>query len=321
VNVFVTGAGGFLGSHVVERLLTASHTVTAMIRPASTVPGWGDRVKLYRGDLRAPAGLLEALQDIDVIVHLAAGTSGSDDVQFTASVVATEKLLEVVARSNVKRFVHISSLVVYDWTKAQGELNETTALDDNIYDMGGYAIAKLWQERIITRFSEQQGCQTTILRPGFIWGREHANIAGMGRQFGKVFCAISPMTNLPLTHVENCADCIGAVVERAQAAAQTYNVIDTTHATGWTYAGEYLRRTRTKAIRVPIPYWAGKGFANLATWTSRRLFGTRGQLPSFLANRRFEAQFKPLKFSTAKLEGQLKWKAPFDFKTCVQKSY
>jgi 2-alkyl-3-oxoalkanoate reductase len=321
MKVFVTGAGGFLGSHVVERLLAAQHSVTAMIRPASSVPGWAGRVTLYRGDLRAPNGMLEALQDVDVVVHLAAGTSGSDDVQFTASVVGTEKLLEVLSQSKVKRLVHVSSLVVYDWTKARGELTEESAMDDAIYDMGGYAIAKLWQERIITRFSEQHGLQTTILRPGFIWGRDHTNIAGMGRQFGKIFCAISPTTNLPLTHVENCADCIGAVVERPQAEGQIYNVIDTSHATGWQYSGEYLRRTGAKSLRIPIPYWAGKGFANLATWTSRRLFGERGQLPSFLAKRRFEAQFKPLKFSTSKLENQLKWTAPLDFKTCVQKSY
>ncbi len=321
MNVFITGAGGFLGSHVVQRLLAAQHTVTAMVRPASNVPAWGDKVKLYRGDLRAPAGLLEALEGVDVIVHLAAGTSGSDDVQFTASVVATEKLLEVVAKSSVRRFVHVSSLVVYDWSKATGELTETSALDENIYDMGGYAIAKLWQERIIQRFSTAHGCETTILRPGFIWGRDHTNIAGMGRQFGKIFCAISPTTNLPLTHVENCADCIGAVVERAQSAGQTYNVIDTSHATGWRYSGEYLRHTGARALRIPIPYWAGKGFANLASWTSNRLFGPRGQLPSFLAKRRFEAQFKPLKFSTAKLENHLQWHAPLDFNSCVRKSY
>jgi UDP-glucose 4-epimerase len=321
MNVFVTGAGGFLGSHVVDCLLAANHTVTAMIRPASKVPSWGDRVKLYRGDLRNPDGMLEALEDIDVLVHLAAVTSGSEDVQFTSSVVGTEKLLEVLAQSKVRRLVHISSLVVYDWSRATSELTETSALDDAIYDMGGYAIAKLWQERIIRRFSERYGCQTTILRPGFIWGRGHAEIAGMGRKFGKVFCVMSPGSDLPLTHVENCADCIVATIERPQARGETYNVFDTHGASAWQYAGEYLKRTGTKAIRLPVPYCAGLGLAKLATWTSRRLFGARGQLPSFLAKHRFEAQFKPLKFSTSKLTDQLDWHAPYDFRTCVNKTY
>ena len=55
--------------------------------------------------------------------------------------------------------------------------------------MGPYTIAKNWQERIIRRFAESNSRKLTISRPGFIWGQDHTEIAGMGRRFGRFYFA------------------------------------------------------------------------------------------------------------------------------------
>ena len=72
------------------------------------------------------------------MLHLAAATSGSEDVQFASTVVATEKFLGAMAKSSVKRLIHVSSFVVYDWARANGTLDESTPLLSDPYHMGGY---------------------------------------------------------------------------------------------------------------------------------------------------------------------------------------
>ncbi len=227
MKVLVTGAGGFLGRNVVDQLLERGHRVRAIIRPASPAPNWKSDVEIFRADLRTHDDLLSSFEGIDAVLHLAAATSGSEDVQFASTVVATEKFLGAMAKSSVKRLIHVSSFVVYDWARANGTLDENTPLLSNPYHMGGYTIAKVWQERVVIRFAQTQSWDLTIARPGFIWGAQHAEIAGMGRHVGRVYFMFGPLTRLPLCHVTNCANCLVSAVDRPTASiGQTFNVID-----------------------------------------------------------------------------------------------
>jgi nucleoside-diphosphate-sugar epimerase len=255
------------------------------------------------------------------VLHLAAATSGSEDAQFATTVVATERFLQAMAKSAVKRLIHISSLVVYDWSQVESCMDENSALENDPYGMGGYTIAKVWQERIVSRFARGHAWDLTILRPGFIWGADHAQIAGMGRQFGRVYILFGPLTRLPLTHVDNCADCIVTAVENPAASGETFNVIDSDDIRVWRYARDYARRTGRHGFFLPIPYRAGLGVAQLAAFISRLLFGGKGKLPSLLTPRRFESQFKPIRFSNQKLTSRLNWRRRFSFDECLDQSF
>ena len=92
-----------------------------------------------------------------------------------------------MTKSSVRRLIHVSSFVVYDWARSRGVLNENSPILGDPYRMGGYTIAKLWQERVVRKFSNANNWQLTIMRPGFIWGLRHADIAGMGRHFGSTY--------------------------------------------------------------------------------------------------------------------------------------
>lgn len=321
MRVLVSGAGGFLGQAVVDRLLERGHDVRAIIRPASAVPQWNDAVDIFRADLRNADNLLSAFEGMDAVLHLAAATSGDEDVQFSTTVVATERLLDAMTKSSVKRFVHVSSLVVYDWARAKGIMDEDTPLLNSPYDMGGYTIAKVWQERVVLRFAKTHSWDLTIVRPGFIWGHQHAKIAGMGRQAGRVYLMFGPFARLPLTHVVNCADCLVATVERPTAVGEIFDVIDGDNIRVWRYVHEYAKRTGQRGLLVPVPYRLGLGLANLAAAVSQILFGKKGRLPSLLAPRRFESQFKPIRFSSRKLKETLGWIPPLTFDACLDDTY
>jgi nucleoside-diphosphate-sugar epimerase len=321
MKILVTGANGFLGSCVVEQLLARNHDVVALIRPAARAPVWADRVTLHRVDLRAAKGPDEMLAGVDVVLHIAAATSGSEDAQFAATVGGTEKFLSAVARSGIKKLVLISSFVVYDWDKLGRELTEESALDDDVYSMGGYAIAKLWQERVVMRHAKEHGYQLISLRPGFIWGKDHAEIAGMGRRFGKIMLVIGPLSILPLTYVENCAETVVKAAESTLPGSTEYNVIDSEGISAWRYAGDFMKKSGKRGIRIPVPYWLALLVAKTASWMSRKAFGLRGQLPSFLAERRFKAQFKPLVCKPQKLERELGWRQTVSYAESVNKTY
>ncbi len=292
-----------------------------MVRPASPVPAWPGDVEIFRADLRAPDDLAPAFADIDAVVHLAAATSGSEEVQFASSVAGTERFLAAMAESSVRRLVLVSSLVVYDWSRARGRLDEFTPLLKDIYGMGAYTIAKVWQERVVTRAAQARAWDLTIMRPGFIWGPEHAEIAGMGRRFGSVHVMFGPFTRLPLTHVANCADCVAAAVDCPASIGEAFNVIDDDRIRVWRYAREYAKRTGQKSVMLPLPYRLGLTLAQLAALVSRSLFGKKGKLPSLLTPSRYEAQFKPVRFSTRKLQNVMNWHPVLDFEKCLQDTY
>jgi nucleoside-diphosphate-sugar epimerase len=321
MRVLVSGAGGFLGRYVVSRLLERGHSVRAIIRPASPVPRWASRVDIFRADLRVDEKLVYAFNGIDVVLHLAAATSGNEDIQFAASVVATERFLDAMACSSTKRLVHVSSLVVYDWTQVKNIMDEETPLSHDIYHMGAYTIAKTWQERVVSRTANVHSWNLTILRPGFIWGPQHAEIAGMGRRLGRMYVMFGPFTRLPLCHVVNCADCLVTAVESTAAIGQTFNVIDGDDIRVWRYVHEYAKRTGRRGFVLPIPYRFGLGVAHVASFASRTLFGKKGKLPSLLTPRRFESQFKPVRFSNQKLREKLAWRPPLNFDECLNLTY
>jgi UDP-glucose 4-epimerase len=321
MKMLVSGAGGFLGRSVVDRLLERGHEVRAIVRPSSSKPPWPDTVEVFRADLRVQDGLVSAFDGVDAVLHLAAATSGNEDTQFASTVVATERFLDAMAKSTVKRLIHVSSLVVYDWSKARSCMDEKTPLENNPYAMGGYTIAKIWQERVVSRFAKKHSWDLTIARPGFIWGAGHAQIAGMGRQFGRIYMLFGPFTRLPLSHVDNCADCLLAAVENPAASGEIFNIIDGDEVRVWQYVREYARRSGQRGFLLPVPYRVGLGLAQLAAFTSRRLFGSKGKLPSLLTPRRFESQFKPMRFSNQKLRAKLKWTPSLSFKQCLDRTF
>ena len=321
MKVLVTGSGGFLGRSVVDRLLESGHAVRAIVRPSSPKPSWPDVVEVFRADLRVENDLAPAFDGVDAVLHLAAATSGNEDMQFASTVVATERFLEAMAKSAVKRLIHVSSLVVYDWSKATSCMDETTPLENNPYAMGGYTIAKVWQERVVSRFAKQHSWDLTIVRPGFIWGIDHAQIAGMGRTFGRIYLLFGPFTRLPLCHVNNCADCLVTAVENPAASGEIFNIVDSDDIRVWRYVKEYARRTGKRGFFLPLPYRAGLGVAQLAALTSRVLFGNKGKLPSLLTPRRFESQFKPVRFSNQKVRQLLDWKPRLSFDQSLDASF
>jgi UDP-glucose 4-epimerase len=322
MRALVTGANGFLGRHVVSALLARGIEVRAMVRPAARLDalGWPSSVQIFRADLRTSRELRRAFENIDVLLHLAAVVSGGEDAQFAGTVIGTERLLNEMATSDCHRLVLCSSFSVYDYSAIGRTLDERSPLHQvpEIYTRDGYTISKWWQERVTRRIAEKHGWDLTVLRPGFIWGRDHGYLAALGQQFGGHHLVIGPLTRIPMTHVENCADVFALAASDARARGQTLNVVDGPGERIWTYLYNYIRGSGQPGWRVPVPYWLAISVVRLGYTT---VFRSATKMPSILIPRRFESRLKPLRFENRKLRETLRWTPPLDYKQCLARTY
>lgn len=322
MRALVTGANGFLGRHVVAALLARGIEVRAMVRPAAPLEalGWPPSVEIFRADLRTSRELARAFEGVDVLIHLAAVVSGGEDAQFAGTVVGTERLLEAMVSSPCRRVVLCSTFSVYDYSSTRRTLDEESPLHQvsGLYTRDGYTIAKWWQERVARRFAEKHGWDLTVLRPGFIWGCYHGYLAALGQQLGRHHLVIGPLTRIPMTHVENCADVFALAASDPRARGQTLNVVDGPGERVWRYLSDNMRGSGQSGWRLPIPYW-------LAIWTVRLAFVTvfarATKVPAILTPHRFEAMLKPLRFDNRRLRETLGWTPPFDYKQCLARTY
>lgn len=322
MKALVTGANGFLGRHVVEALLAKGHGVRALVRPAAQLEslGWPDDVEVVRADLRTAPELESAFAGIEVLVHLAAAVSGGEDAQFASSVVGTERLLEAMARSSCRRIVLASSFALYDWSAIEGTLDERSPIEAgaDLYARDGYTIAKSWQERVTRRYAGKHGFELTVLRPGFIWGKDNGYLAACGQQIGKVHLVIGPTSHIPLTHVENCADLFAACASDPRAKGETFNVVDGTGERIWTYLGNHLRGSGERGFRIPVPYSLVYGIVSLAFAT---VFRRNLKLPHVLVPCRLESRLKPLRYTNAHARNVLGWRPPLSYQECLERTY
>jgi UDP-glucose 4-epimerase len=323
MKALVTGANGFLGRHVVSALVARNVEVRALVRPAARIDelGWPGSVEIFRADLRSSSDLEKAFEGVQVLVHLAAAHDGGQDAIFRSAVVGTERLLAAMSNSSCKRLVHASSCSVYDWSRIRGTLDESSPLEpiQDLYARDGYAIAKFWQERVVRRFAAQHGWELTVLRPGNLWGREHAYLAALGLKVGKFYLVIGPLTHLPMVHVENCADLFALAAVDPRARGHTFNVVDDSETKMiWTLLGNYFRGTGEQGIRIPIPYRFAHFAVSLAFAT---IFRRNLALPLVLIPSVFEARLKPLRYTSRRAREVLDWHPPLDYRQCLARTF
>ena len=116
MRVLVTGASGFLGSHVAEQLAQQKHQVRLLLRPTSSREFLAFPFEEAMGDVTDPDSLRAAVAGVDVVVHSAGLVKASSEVEFSrVNTAGTANLLRAIEAGApaIKRFIYISSLAAH----------------------------------------------------------------------------------------------------------------------------------------------------------------------------------------------------------------
>lgn len=167
--VFVTGATGFLGRHLVPALLAAGHRVRAFVRPQSSA-GWLRTlpVEIASGDVTDRESVVRAVSGCRFVVHAAARFRfWGPPAQFQhTNVTGTSNVCTAAASSGVERFVYISTVAVAGVPRSGRVIDETYPCRP----ADAYQQSKLDAEAVVLEHVASDGLPAVILRPGAFYG-------------------------------------------------------------------------------------------------------------------------------------------------------
>jgi uncharacterized protein YbjT (DUF2867 family) len=242
----VTGATGFVGSHLLDQALAAGHQVRALTRRPQPSR---DAVTWVEGSLADEAALAELVAGSDAVIHVAGSVNASRTGFADANIAGTRAML---AASGTRRFVHVSSLAArepqlsaYGWSKAEAE-----------------------------RLVEASAAAWTIVRPTGVYGPRDGEFREMFKMATKGVMLLPPRGRVSLIAVEDLARLLPTLAVEG-GARTTYEADDgsagVTHAELAHAIGRAVGR-RVRAIHVP------KAALRLAARADMRARGDRAKL-------------------------------------------
>lgn len=234
-NVLVLGANGFIGSHLVDSLIVAGHSVRAFDRFSSRQPQFdsSDRIEIMAGDYLNSDDLRRSLEGIDYVFHFISTTtpaSADNDpsIDINTNIRMSVELFKLCTRANVKKVIFASTGGSIYGDVATPYFKET----DTPYPVSPYAIGKLTIEHYLRYFRVKHGLDSICLRLSNPYGERQP----FHRKQGVVPIFLERIArNLPITvfgdgtmvrdymYVRDMTDMIAAIFEK-KTTYDTYNI-------------------------------------------------------------------------------------------------
>lgn len=178
-RILVTGADGFIGSHLTEALVRAGHDVRAFVLYNSfNSLGWldycasslRDQFEVFAGDVRDPNGVRTAMRDRDIVFHLAALIAipysyHSPDTYVDTNIKGTLNVVQAARELGIERVVHTSTSEVYGTAQSVPITEE-----HRLYGQSPYAATKIAADQMALSFHKSFGTPVIVLRPFNTYG-------------------------------------------------------------------------------------------------------------------------------------------------------
>ncbi len=171
MKAFITGGTGFIGSHIVDRLLSNPHDeIRCLVRNHEKWLCDKDIIRI-RGNLQDPAALQKGMEGVDVVFHVAGVVKAPDQITFDHSNVATtENVLRMAMKLNVPKLVIFSSLA------ASGpSFRHPLTEEDPLMPVTMYGESKKRMEEMVAQVADER-ISVTVVRPPAVYGPREEQI-------------------------------------------------------------------------------------------------------------------------------------------------
>ncbi len=253
MKALITGSNGFIGSHLVERLLNHDYQVKCLVRKTSNLR-WIDHlpVEIVFGDITDLRSLLPLVPDVDYIYHLSGALRVKQESEFyVVNQGGTKNLLEACRQQNshLKRFIFVSTQA------AAGPATDSTPLteDDPAKPISAYGKSKQLAEQAVLEF--QQYLPVTIVRPPAVYGPRDDDFLEV---FKYIKLGIKPLIGkkqkfISIIHVNDLVRGIQIAAEQPNAENQIF-FISNKESCSWIELEDTIARIMDKkALKIVLP--------------------------------------------------------------------
>jgi nucleoside-diphosphate-sugar epimerase len=249
--VLITGASGFIGSHLRDTLLARGHDVVALTRPGSPEPKRGRAAAVEYDKPESLERVVQAERP-EFVFHVAGATKGVTYPDFQrGNVMPTQNLLDAVRKlhAGVRRFVHVSSLTAYGPSTAERAVSE----HDERKPIEFYGKSKLEAELVVEAAGD--AVPWTIIRPPTVYGPsdvDNLELFRLASQRINVFYG-NRDKRMSAVYVE---DLVSGMIDAAHSEAtrgKGYFLCDGVHRTWAEYQEHIVRAVGKRAFELNLP--------------------------------------------------------------------
>jgi ornithine--oxo-acid transaminase len=306
----VTGASGFIGGRLAQRLVSEGHQVRCLVRAGSDTAQLEQLgVELAVGDLTNERSLARAVEGCNYVFHCGALVSDWATTQeiTQTNVHGTRSLLEACASASVQRFIHFSTTDVYG--HPDGAAIEETHTASGFSNW--YAQTKLLAEAEVRRAEAERSLDAVILRPATVYGPGSRDVVGeiaraiRGR---KMLLVGGGRAIAGLCYVDNLIDAAVLALDHEAALGQAFNISDGLDVTWREFTDGLAEGLGCAKVRWSLPYWMAGGVGFSLEHGYRLLRRTTGvSAPPLLSRQAVQVLGRNQDFSNRKARETLGW--------------
>jgi nucleoside-diphosphate-sugar epimerase len=279
MKALVTGATGFIGSHLCEELVRRGYEVTCLVKKTSNLKWIEDlNLNIVKGDCTKRESLLDVVDDYDYIFHLAGLTKArSGDEFFHINTKGTENLIKVISerKTKLKRFIYLSSLAAVGPCKSGVPIQEDTFPSP----VSDYGTSKLKGEKAV--LTHKDSIPITILRPPAVYGPRDKDMLVLFKMIKKGIFFDLGKCYYSLLYVDDLIQGIILSAESKYAEGKIYFLSDTKFYTGKEIAMAISSALDVRAMSLKVPKFAMPFFAIIGEIINKQGIINRDRIKDF----------------------------------------